>query len=274
MLLSDAWKLPQIDFVDPVGKEYANSHKTKITLNQKDNFLISDEVRKDIQHHLLDDSDKTKGRNYLRDYNRYGVNQQIMAKNYAPSKKGNEHPNSDSRLSIQKDKPNAPVLKLDLINKSPDNMTTIPILGGDTMAVTVASNHGQIPIDDISVRIYENPIEIRSQYYNKRTRNGFEGAEQYEQRTENEHKNAVREIDRNHQSFRVYNKLDPRSQTRESNMDYKKIETISKDATEIIGNPIQSKAPVQESEKNSKMLTPIHGSNVSLSKSITGKRNQ
>ena len=79
VLLSDAWKLPQNDFVGPVGKGYADSHQTKITLNQKDNFLISDEVRKDIQHHLPDDNDITKGRNYLRDYNRYDVSQQSIA---------------------------------------------------------------------------------------------------------------------------------------------------------------------------------------------------
>ena len=227
MVLSDAWKLPQNDFVDPIGKEYADFHETKITLNQKDNFLISDEVRKDIQHHLLDDRDITLGRNYLRDYNRYDMNQQITTKKYTSSKKGNEHPNSDSRAFIQKDQP---VLKLDVITKSPDNITTIPVLGGDTMAVTVASNHGQIPIDDISVRIYENPIEIRSQYYNKRTRNDYESAVQYEQRAENEHQNAFRKVDQNHQSYGVYNKLDPRSQTRESNMDHKKIEKISNDA--------------------------------------------
>ena len=266
VLLSDAWKLPQNDFVGPVGKGYADSHQTKITLNQKDNFLISDEVRKDIQHHLPDDNDITKGRNYLRDYNRYDVSQQSMAKKYTFSKKGNEHSNSGSRPSIQKHKPNTPVLKLDVITESPENITTIPVLGGNTLAVTVAGNHGQIPIDDISVRIYENPIEMRGQQYNKRIRSSFEKGEQYEQRAENEHQNAFRNVDRNHQSYGIYNKLDPRSKAIESNMGYKKIETISKDAMEIIGNPIQSKTPLQDSKQNSKIQTPIHESNVSLSK--------
>ena len=125
MLLSDTWKLPQNDFVGPIGKGYSDSHQTKITLNQKDNFLISDEVRKDIQHHLLDDNDITKRRNYLRDYNQYDVNQQSVPKKYTFSKKGNEHSNSGSRPSIQKHKPNTPVLKLDVITESPENITTI-----------------------------------------------------------------------------------------------------------------------------------------------------
>ena len=268
-LLSDAWKLPQNDFVGPIGKEYTDSHQTKIHLNQRDNFLISDEVRKDIKHHLLDDSVITNERNYNRKNapKPPDVNQQSLTEKYIFSAKGNEPSNSGGVPSIQKDidLSNAPVLKLDIRTESPDNITTvtmptIPVLGGKTMAVTVASNYGQIPIDDISVRIYENPIELRGRQHNKKI---FDRLEQYDQSAENEHQNTFRKVHRNHQTYRVHNNLDPIPHARESDVGYRKIETFSEDATTTIGN---LPTPLQVSELNSKKQTPIHKNNVSPSK--------
>ena len=244
--------------------------------------MISDEVRKDIQHHVLDESDTTKGRNYLRDYNRYNaldaldVKEQGTSKKYAFSAKGNEPSNSGSVPFKQKDQSNAPVLKLDVITESPDNITTvtmptIPVLGGKTMAVTVASNYGQIPIDDISVRIYENPIGIRDQQYNKGTLSDFERTEQYEQPAGSGHQNAFRKVHGNHQSYRVYKNPTPRSHARESDMGYKKTEIFSEDPTTTIGN---LPTPLQESNQNSKIQAPIHETNVSQGNKYKRKKDQ
>ena len=180
--------MPQDDYVEPVDKQYLVQEQAKVTLNDKNNLLISDEVQKDIQYHLHDVSEyraENEYDKYNQDDNVKGNRRNTGGRAVVHEKESKE-PDfvSDSRTHRRKDfsrnqnighntfvsstqnddNPDVPVLKLDIRAKDTATVTmpTIPISGGgDSMAVTMATNHGQIPLYDVNVRSYENPFEIQ-----------------------------------------------------------------------------------------------------------------
>ncbi len=132
-LISDAWKMPQNDYTETSDAYDVDKRRA---MTKHDSLLISEEVKKDIQHTAFHSN------------NRVNAEETAVAKgrdSQPVSQASDDHRNTDFADS--------PVLKLDVTtifdeSGSPSTMVMIPISGTDSDAVTVATNYGQVPVEN------------------------------------------------------------------------------------------------------------------------------